>query len=517
MQFVKRNIPFQSTGQFPKLFLDYVSGKKELLPFYSYFPDAEGFAKALGDLQKRSFDRSMLVEAIRSQYARTKNCAFDISLVEKLHSPNTFTVTTGHQLCLFTGPLYFIYKIISTINLAKELKKKFPENDFIPVYWMASEDHDIAEIDHIHLFGKTLKWDTGQAGAVGRFETAPLVKMIEELEAIMGDNANAGELIAIFKNAYGENKNLADATRSLVHQLFGSVLIVADGDDARLKKSFVSIMREDIFSSPNERLVNETVGELEKLGYGAQVKPRAVNVFYLEENARVRIEGPDDKYKLELETHPENFSPNVVLRPLYQQMILPNIAYVGGPGELSYWLEYKRMCDHHKLFFPVLVPRNSVMWLDERSVEILRKNDFTEEDIFRDTEELVKDSAKKDVSWTGEVADISNALNETYLKLSALAQRADATLKGAVDAELQKALNGLKNIESKMLRAEKQKKETSLNQIRKTKEKLFPGNLLQERYDNFIPFYLRHGKKFFNVLFSELHPLELQFTLLKEE
>ncbi|HEY6162893.1 MAG TPA: bacillithiol biosynthesis cysteine-adding enzyme BshC [Bacteroidia bacterium] len=517
MQVVKKNIPFQQTGQFPKLFLDYVNSKKELVPFYSHFPDAEGFSKAIADLNQHSFDRTLLVEVITAQYSRTKNCTPDPGLLKKLERPGTFTVTTGHQLCLFTGPLYFIYKIISTINLARGLKKEFPANDFIPVYWMASEDHDVAEIDHIHLFGKTLKWDSNQAGAVGRFESASVARMIEELKGIMGENPNAGELLSVFTRAYVENKNLADATRSLVHQLLGSDLIVIDGDDVRFKKGFASVMQDDIFISKNEKAVNETVKELGNLGYEAQVNPRTINVFYLEKNARVRIESADEKYKKELEAHPENFSPNVVLRPLYQQMLLPNLAYIGGPGELGYWLEYKRMFDDHKLFFPVLVPRNSVMWLDERSAELMGKAGFTEEDIFRDTEELIKEATKKGVDWTDDIAGVANSLNEVYAKLSGLAQRADATLKGAVDAELQKALNGLKNIESKMLRAEKQKKETSLNQLRKTKEKLFPGNVLQERYDNFIPFYLRHGKEFINVLKEHLHPLELQFTLLKEE
>src|ERR1051326_2008589 len=156
----KATLPFDLTKNFQPLFLDYVSGSDKLDGFYSYSPQIGSFQNAVAAISKQDFDRDLLANVISDQYSTTRNCELPAAALSLLKKEKTFTVTTGHQLCLFTGPLYFIYKIISTINLAKELKKKFPENDFIPVYWMASEDHDIAEIDHIHLFGKTLKWDT---------------------------------------------------------------------------------------------------------------------------------------------------------------------------------------------------------------------------------------------------------------------------------------------------------------------------------------------------------------------
>src|SRR5690606_31940934 len=157
---------------------------------------------------------------------------FSIKNIELLKSEKTFTVTTGHQLCLFTGPSYFIYKIISTINLAEELKKEFPVYDFVPVYWAASEDHDFEEINHFHLFGKKLEWKSEQSGAVGNFKTKKLETLLPALEEALGKSKNSDYLISLFKNAYLQHQNLADATRFIVNELFGEYgLVTIDGND----------------------------------------------------------------------------------------------------------------------------------------------------------------------------------------------------------------------------------------------------------------------------------------------
>ena len=344
----------------------------------------------------------------------TANC-------QLLLKDDTYTVCTGHQLCLFTGPLYFIYKIISTINLAEELKKKYSTYNFVPVYWMASEDHDFDEVNHINLFGKKIEWKRKPGGPVGKFSTAGIGEVISELKSVLGDSKNASELISLFENAYVNHSDYASATRYLIHELFGKYgLVILDADDNRLKNEFREIIRDDIFNHSNFKLVNETIAQLKNNGYDSQVTPKEINFFLLSKKFRgwidsEKIKSEPEEWKKKLVEKTERFSPSVVTRPLYQQKILPNLAYVGGPAEISYWLEYKAMFDHHKIFFPVLMPRNFVH----------------------------------------------------------------------IDND-----------------------ETSETEIFKSK--------LQERQDNFIPFYLKYGKNFFDELKRNLNPFDFRFTILSE-
>ncbi len=513
MSFNKSTVKLSDTKQFSKLITDYINGEEKLRPFYSYQPTIESFKQVIEDKSKETINRKLLVEVISEQYRKT-GINNQQSTINNLLGENTFTVCTGHQLCLFTGPLYFIYKIITTINLAEELKKHYPDSNFVPVYWMASEDHDFEEINSINLFGQKLVWYNHTAkGGVGRLKTDTLNLMMAELEKILGESIHAHELIELFSDAYLKHDNLADATRYLVHTLFDEYgLVIIDADDARLKNEFLEIIKDDISNQTNFNIVNKTIEELKRAGYDAQVNPREINVFELTENDRVRIEKISDET---LNLKPETYSPNVVLRPLYQQKILPNLAYVGGPGEIAYWLEYKTMFNHHAINFPVLIPRNFAMMMDEKSIQQLNKLGITTSHLFKDTEVLIKEFITRN-----SIIDISLKVEEekivsTYQLIIEKAVKFDVTLKGAVEAEMQKVLNNLKNIESKLVKAEKQKQETNINQIRKLKDKFFPDGMLQERYDNFIPFYLKSGNQLIGDLKEQFNPFEFEMMILQ--
>ena len=172
------SVALRTTGQFPPLLLDYLDQKPELNDFYSVFPSLDGAREAIN--QRTDFDparRKTLVDVLTKQYAGITNSP-DFSL---LQSDTTFTVTTGHQLNIFTGPLYVIYKIVTTINLARSLKATYPEYDFVPVYWMASEDHDFAEIASFNLFGQKYTWQGTPSGAVGRLNPQELATILDKL------------------------------------------------------------------------------------------------------------------------------------------------------------------------------------------------------------------------------------------------------------------------------------------------------------------------------------------------
>jgi bacillithiol biosynthesis cysteine-adding enzyme BshC len=304
--------------------------------------------------------------------------------------------------------------------------------------------------------------------------------------------------------------------------------VLLDGNDSRLKKEFSEIIKDDIFNNTNYKLVNQTISELEKEGVKAQVNPREINCFYMTDNLRERIVFVDLKYKVqntrieftkdelltELKNNPEHFSPNVVLRPVYQQMILPNLAYVGGPAEIVYWFEYKRMFNYYKINFPVLIPRNFAMLTDEKYNQQIQKLGFTISDIFKNTDVLIKELVNKNASSELSMKIQEEKLSDLFNEISAKATAIDSTLKGNVEAEFQKALNAIKSIESKLLRAEKQKQETNINQLRKLKDKFFPEGALQERYENFAPYYLKSGKQLIADLKEQFNPLEFEMMIL---
>ncbi|MBK7818598.1 MAG: bacillithiol biosynthesis BshC [Sphingobacteriaceae bacterium] len=242
----------------------------------------------------------ILVQSLLQQAQAVTNTSKEsLANISQLGNTNCFTVTTGHQLCLFTGPLYFIYKIISTINLSEWLNKNFPDKKFVPVYWMASEDHDFEEVNHAFVYGKKIEWKSDEKGAVGSFKTKSIGSVISELETVLGPGENSEELISLFKNAYLNHDSLDKATRFLVNELFGQYgLVIADGNDKTLKQELKALIKKDIFENIPAKKANETIAYLQTKKYSVQVNPRDINCFYLDEKGRYRIEKTGDSYSL---------------------------------------------------------------------------------------------------------------------------------------------------------------------------------------------------------------------------
>jgi bacillithiol biosynthesis cysteine-adding enzyme BshC len=519
-----------------RLIPDYINHSEHLKKFYQHEPEIGSFENAIDRKKKSPVNRNLLIEVLTDQYKNIpdeKRRQAD-QLISSLADENTFTVTTGHQLCIFTGPLYFIYKIFSTINLAEKLKDKYPSYQFVPVYWMASEDHDIEEINKLHIFSKTLVWEQDYKGAAGHLPTDSLNTFFTELKLLLGDSPNAIRLQEIFKESYFNHKNLAEATRSLVNTLFGKYgLLILDGDDSRLKNEFIPVMQDDLLNHHAFQKVNQTNALLSG-EYKIQVVPREINLFYLSENSRDRIirddsnnfsiNGSDLKFTSEeiislLEKHPEKFSPNVVLRPLFQEMVLPNLAYIGGPGEISYWLQFKSMFDFYKVPFPVLMLRNSVLLIDSETGKKMTELNINTGEIFHHEDELIHQFIKRNgnekeiISLENEKAQLSNF----YENLKIISGNFDSTLVPFLAGEQQKAVNGILTLEQKLIKANKRKHEDSVSQIKKIKSKLFPEGEPQERYYNFAMFYLKYGEEFFAYLKKELNPLLLKYMVIREK
>ncbi|MEM1324763.1 MAG: bacillithiol biosynthesis cysteine-adding enzyme BshC [Bacteroidota bacterium] len=521
------HFPYEEVSEFAQRDLAYINEQPKLRSFYQYEPAIDSFQQVIQDKSTANTDRQVLVDVLKAQYSDFEPTDTTIQRIESLLDGNTFTLVTAHQPSLFTGPLYFIYKIFSVINLAEQLNEKYTDYNIVPLFITGGEDHDFEEINHAHIFGKTLEWANEESGAVGRMKTSTLQPTLSQLKEILGESSSAVALCTTIENAFTKFDSYGAATRYLVHCLFEKYgLVVIGMDEPKFKQRFIPYIKEEIFDQPSQALIQATQEELAAQGFDSQAHPRAINFFYLHDQLRSRIVLEDDVYKVldsnfvftraeleaEIEAHPERFSPNVVMRPIYQETILPNLAYIGGGGELAYWQERKSQFAHFGVNFPMLIRRNSALWIDKGNAKRLEKVGLAVEDLFEDTHSLVK-------AYVKENSEQELSLNHEKLKTQQIfegivekALAIDKGLKKTVLSEQAKMLNAIGVLEGKLLRAEKNRHDVALNQIRSLKERLFP-NGLQERHTNFMEFYLKYGDDFFNTLKAYLHPLDKEFLV----
>ena len=508
---MKQKLSYHQTKKFTHLVNDYLSKSEDIYNFYNRYPSLENFSVQWEEKSNHKIDRKTLVEVLNDQNQSLTLSPLTRYNINSLFEEDTFSITTGHQLCLFTGPLYFVYKIISTIKLVDELKEKYPEKNFVPVFWMASEDHDFHEINHIYLFGKKLEWNNDQKGAVGSMNLDGIEDVLDDLDKLLGDGENANYLSLLFRDAYLKHANLADASRYLVNALFGKYgLVILDGNDIRLKQQFISIIKKDVLNQGFFETISKCTKDLAK-EYKTQAFVRNINFFLLSEGARKRLD--KEMLESEIDSNPEDFSPNVLMRPLYQEIVLPNLAYVGGGAEVAYWMQLKTAFEQEQIPFPILVLRNSILWVEQNQVNKWQDLGFDLADLFLDEHQLHQQyvSRQTNLNLTQELKDLKNLFEQILSKIT------DKGLQTSVLAEQQKQQNSFEKLKKKLLKSEKKKHTESLNQITQLKAKLFPNNSLQERYDNFIPFYLKHGDNFIEILQKELSPLDAKFVILSPQ
>ena len=453
------------------------------------------------------------------------------SLIKSFESDNTFSVITAHQPSLFTGPLYFVYKILSTIHLSRILKNEYPESNFVPVFVSGGEDHDFDEINHLQLFNQTVSWENDESGPVGKMNTSGLSEVLNKMKEILGEQPAAQDLHSLLTKHYGQSKPYGQATLSFVNELFAKYgLIVFNMDNKALKTAFIPSIKKEIFEQASATLVNQTQDQLAEAGFKSQAHARDINFFYMKKGIRERIVFENDMYsvlnsdiqfsKSELDQYidenPDHFSPNVVTRPLYQETILPNLAYIGGGGELAYWLERKTQFEAFGIFYPMLIRRNSVLWVDAGSQKRMDKLGLNLDDFFGNKDAIVKSfvnlQATSELDFSEQIDGVAKHVDQ----LIEQGKQVDASLGKALEAEKTRLMKSLDQMSNRIVRAEKQKHDVSIKQIEKLKSKLFPKNGLQERVDNFIPFYLKHGETLFDTLLAALNPLEKDMVIVIE-
>jgi bacillithiol biosynthesis cysteine-adding enzyme BshC len=319
-----------------------------------------------------------------------------------------------------------------------------------------------------------------------------------------------------------------------MNDLFGhDGLICLDGDDTDLKRQFLPIIEDELTHQHASTIVANTTHQLEKLGYHTQITAREINFFYLEEGVRERIvsekRGNETVYNV-LHTsinfsqeeilaiaqqNPEKFSPNVVLRPLYQEMILPNLAYIGGPSEVPYWMQLKGVFDYYGVGFPMLLPRNFALYINSASQKRAERLGVTVEELFWDDVRLRKSFIEKTTTVSLDIDEEKQMVTQIFQQILRKALAIDKTLEGVVNAEQAKLMNTLEGLEKRLQKAEERNHETEVNQLVGLKNKLFPNGGLQERSENFLNFYL-NDSTFIEKLMDAFDPLDFQFNILTE-
>lgn len=527
-----QHLSYAETGFFSKLVSDYLNEEAQLKPFYGEFPSAAAIRDAIERRKAVATNRALLVRALQQQYSSvpaSDQVAANLALLEK---ETTFTTVTAHQPNIFTGPFYFIYKILHAIRLAAQSKKLYPEYDFVPVYYMGSEDADLDELGHLFIGGQKLVWNTDQTGAVGRMKVdKALLGLLGRIEAQTGVGPYGDEIAQALRTSYKPGISIQEATFAFVHFLFARYgLIVLIPDNPELKSVAAALFKDELQNSRSAAIVETTAAQLTAAGYKVQAHSREINLFYLTDQGRHRIERSGDRWKVvdtphsfseaamikEVDEHPERFSPNVILRPVFQEMILPNLLFIGGGGELAYWIQLKKIFEHYNVPYPLLVLRNSLLLISRRQSALIQKLGYQPAQLFQQLHDLKNDWVRAHSEQKLSVDAALDNIRNLYSELKEQAAPIDGTLLQHIAALEANTTRRIDELGKKMLRAEKRNHQDAMNQITKLKEQLFPGNNLQERVENFIPFYAQYGPALIDVLYQHSLGLEQAFVVLEE-
>lgn len=463
--------------------------------------------------------RAILVSVLHNQY---KLDGIDLPSnskvyqnIESLGQENHFTITTGQQIHLFLGPLFFIYKIESLLRHVQNFNDLFKETQVIPVFWMASEDHDFEEINYVKLYGENYRWETQSGNAVGRIFCEGINELIDVLENRADKNESNKNFFALLRKHYTENKTLSAATRGLLHELFENRgLVILNPDDHQLKEMFMPIALSELSNQVAFSEYNSTLKKLKTEGYNSRVNAQEINYFWLDakQRTKLRIENKDiligntgEKINLkEIEENSSKLSPNVITRPLYQESVLPNIAYVGGNAEIEYWTPLKSTFEKLNLAFPALILRDSRILLSSKNSKIINESGLNWFDLFKTESEIIDILNHKKSNFE----TIFNHIFQNYnLLKSELEQSKLMLANGFKDLkEIEKLTHKLSNtITNEELNSKKNAE--SIQRILKIKQKFFEQK--QERdefsinYASQISSFFMHNTDYMSLIFLD--------------
>lgn len=516
------------------LFLDYLYEFDNVKNFYKHnFRSKEEYLKLFKSVSdtNREF-RNDLPKILHAQYQGFDPSQKTKSNLDSLKEKNTLAVVTGQQLGILGGPLYTFYKIITAIKLAEYLKERYDGYNFVPVFWLESDDHDFEEVRSISIINelnelKKISYDDGLPedeirNSVGYLNiNGNISPFLDDLTKNLRDTEFTQDLINRIKEIYSVGKSFKQSFKELIFWLFDHYgLIIFDPQDVVIKNLLKPVFKNEInnFRQYTEKLVSVSA-TLEDM-YHAQVKVRPVNLFYRNEEGRFLIEPVDNEFRLkrkrkkftqeeiidEIDKQPENFSPNVLLRPICQDYVLPTAFYIGGPGEISYFAQITPLYDFYNLEQPIIYPRASATIMEKNLENILEKYNLPFEDIYVSSDEL-KTKIINSISKNSVDDIFAEANNQIDLALDQLKEKLfefDKTTADSTAKYRQKIIRYLDEIKAKAIEAQKKRHEITLRQVDKLTSSLFPNNNLQEREINFVHFFNKYGSNFIGRIFNEL-------------
>ena len=539
-------VEFNKLPNFNNLYLDYISQSeddfKKLKPFFnSHFRENEDIFKVIDEKihnynTSRYFDKNVLIDILKRQNVTFGGDEHTAANIELLVNENTFAVVTGQQVALYTGPFYTILKTISAVKLAAELKEKFPQFNFVPIFWLEAEDHDIDEANHTYLIDKQnelvrVGFDaentSDEEGAkkntppVGNIQFGELINSIDEqLRSTLIDTDFKDKIMNMVTKNYKEGNDYKTAFAGLMNDIFrGYGVIFIDPSDHEIKRLLIPVFEKELTSSPKlcETIITQSA-ELEK-NYDLQVKPKVINMFFLHNNNRLLIEPREGgKFALKnskrrfeneemlnmLNENPELFSPNVVLRPICQDYLLPTVAYIGGPGEISYFAQFKPAYQHYDITMPVIYPRASVSIIESKIAKFMNNFNVKLEDIFHHSFLVSKVVDKlSEVKIEDEISKYIDDLNKIFYDMRNMTVKVDQTLLNAVDNMKDKTKQNIEHFKSKLINAQAKKSETNTTQIDKVTNNIYPNHNLMKRVITIIYCLYKYDENFIQNIFHE--------------
>lgn len=543
------SIPFALLPSYSEHFLDYIYNFDRIKKYYEYdFRSSEDFIKCI-ELKKqtymsgKNFSRTDICEILSDQntkFGSSEKTFFNIQLLNEL---NTFAVVTGQQLGFLSGPLYTVIKALNTIQLSEKLNKQFPANNFVPVFWLESDDHDFLEINNINIISKEnelkniMYFEGGTESEKYLKPTGDIIldEFIGEFNNNLEQSFNrtdfSDSLFEAVRNSYKINNNVKSAFAGFLNYLLKDKgLIIIDPSDREIKKFLKPVFEKELKSFPQicERVINTSV-ELEEK-YAVQVKPKAINLFYIHDGNRYLLEPRENeifalknsrqKFSKEellniLESNPERFSWNVITRPICQDYLLPTVAYIGGPSEISYFGQFKDVYKFYNLPMPVIYPRTSVTVIENRIKSFLEKNKLKFEELF--AEKDLKSKLLRNISEVSAdqiFSDLKDELTGVFYTYEKELSRIDLNQTESFGKRNKQFLESLESAKEKFINSQTKQNDVLSNQLRKVLMNIYPDNVLQERVLNITYFLNKYGNEFINRLMTEIKIDDFEHQLI---
>jgi len=528
-----RKLPVNAGG-YSDLFFDYLFDYRKVSPFFKgNFREGTSYEQVIQETGKRNVDRDTLADVLEEEnrvLGASPRAFVNIALLRR---PTTYAVVTGQQVGLFGGPLYTLFKMVTVVKLASYLKSKFPDSDFVPLFWLEGEDHDFLEVNHAgiltsesvparieYLHGEILP--DRNLGAIGElvFDES-LTKTFEGLEGILQRTEYTGSLLERLRAHYRKGKSFNHAFAGWMNSLLGDKGIVfVSSNHPRLKHLLSPLFEREILEYPRtSQLVINQSAELEK-AYHAQIKAKSLNLFMFHKGGRYLIEPREVDFSLKGTRHfipkdelariarenPENLSPNVVLRPICQDTLLPTVAYVAGPSEVAYHAQLKPAYEHFGTVQPIIFPRASASLLEERVQRAMDKYGLDLLELYGDTNKVTSKVVEQiaEVKLEQIFSSTSRHIHESLTELRFGLNEVDPTLLGTLDNAVTRIDQNIGVLKEKALAAQKRRNETAVRQVERAVNGLLPNGGLQEREINIIYFMNKYGPDVIDNMFTDL-------------